>query len=69
MTGVQTCALPICIRPGATAKKEGRGLVRRTEEPDRSATLAPAQVEVRTGAVLSSSGSPKHETLGAIPEQ
>jgi transposase len=56
------------VRPSPAAKKEGGSLVRGTEKSDRAASLTLATYPIRAGAVLSSSGSPKHETLGAVPQ-
>jgi hypothetical protein len=49
------------IREGTTGKKEGGSPVRRTQESDRTASLAPAQTEVRAGAVLPGSRGPEHQ--------
>src|SRR5436853_4762718 len=56
------------VRQGTAGKKEGGSLVRRAEESDRIAALAPAQTEVRAGAVLPGSGGPEHQTTGAVPQ-
>src|SRR6185369_11946256 len=55
--------------PRAEAKKKGRSAIRGTQESDRTASLAPAQVEVRTGAVLSSGGCAEPRAAGAVPGQ
>ena len=44
------------VREGTTAEKESRSVVRGTQESDRAAALAPAEIEVRAGAVLPGSG-------------
>ena len=51
---------------GTTTAQESRGLVCRTEESDRSAPLAPAPIEVCTGAVLPGSGCTEHQATGAV---
>jgi hypothetical protein len=48
--------------------KEGGSLVRGTKESDRAASLAPAEIEVRTGAVLPDSGGPEHQATSAVPQ-
>src|SRR5262249_60010499 len=53
--------------PSAEAKEKGRGAVRRTQESDRIASLAPAQIEVCAGAVLSSGGCAENQAAGAVP--
>src|ERR1700724_1050972 len=49
-------------------RKEGGSLVRGTEEPDRPASLAPAETEVRAGAVLPGSGGPEYQAACAVPQ-
>jgi hypothetical protein len=56
------------VREGTTAKKEGGNVVRGTEESDRAAALAPAQTEVRAGAVLLSGGRTEHQTPSTVPQ-
>ena len=56
------------VRPCTAAKKEGGSFVRGTEESDRAAPLAPAEVEIREGAVLRGSGGPEHQAASAVPE-
>ena len=56
------------VRSCPTAKKESGSLVRGTQESDRGASLAPAEIEVRAGAVLPGSGGPEHQTTGAVPQ-
>jgi hypothetical protein len=56
------------VRPCPAAKKEGGSLVRGTEESDRTAALALAQTEVRTGTVLPGSGGPEHQATRAVPQ-
>jgi len=53
---------------GTAGKKEGGSPVRGTQESDRIAPLAPAQTEVRAGAVLPGSGGPEHQATGAVPQ-
>ena len=53
---------------GTAAKKEGGSLVRGTQESDRTASLAPAEIEVRAGAVLPGSGGPEHQATRAVPQ-
>jgi hypothetical protein len=55
------------VRPCTAAKKEGGSLVRGTKESDRAASLAPAETEVRAGAVLPS-GGPEHQATSAVPK-
>src|SRR5437868_6977942 len=55
------------VRPCTAAKKEGGSFVRGTEESDRAAPLAPAEVEIREGAVLRGSGGPEHQAASAVP--
>ena len=47
------------VRPRAAAKEESGSVVCRTEESDRSAPPASAEIEVRTGAVLPGRGGAK----------
>jgi transposase len=56
------------VRQSAAAKKKGGSLVRGTEESDRIAALASAQIEVRAGAVLLGSGGAKHQAPDALPQ-
>src|SRR6266568_449854 len=44
------------------------GPVRRTQESDRIASLAPAQTEVRAGAVFPGSCGPEHQAASAVPQ-
>src|ERR1700738_2055921 len=53
---------------GTAGKKEGRSSVRRTQESDRTATLALTAHEVRAGAVLPGSGGAEHQTTRAVPQ-
>jgi hypothetical protein len=50
------------------AKKEGGSLIRGTQESDWAAALAPAEIEVRAGAVLPGSGGPEHQATSAVPQ-
>ena len=43
-------------------------LFRRTEKSDWAASLAPAEIKVRAGAVLPGSGSAEHQAASAIPQ-
>jgi transposase len=56
------------VRQSTAAKKEGGSPVRRTEESDRAAPLAPAQTEVRARAVPPGSGSSNYQAIGAVPQ-
>ena len=56
------------VREGTAAKKEGGSPVRGTQESDRTASPAPAEIEVRAGAVLPGSGGPEHQATGAVPQ-
>src|SRR5215472_290286 len=56
------------VRPSTTSKKESGSTVCRTEESDWIAPLAPAQIEVRAGAVLPSGGCTEHQAPGALPQ-
>ena len=49
-------------------RKEGGSPVRGTQESDRIASLAPAQTEVRAGAVLLGRSSPEHQAPSAVPQ-
>src|SRR5438046_797172 len=40
----------------------------RTQEPDRTTSLAPAETEVCAGAVLPNSGGAEHQASGAAPQ-
>jgi hypothetical protein len=61
------------VRPCPATKKESGSPAfcwassRRTEESDRTAALAPAETEVRAGAVLPGGGCAKHETTREVP--
>jgi hypothetical protein len=59
----------VSLCPHAEAKKKGRSVIRGTQESDRIAPIAPAQVEVRAGAVLSSGGCAEPQATGAVPQQ
>jgi hypothetical protein len=52
---------------GATAEKKSGSFICGTQEPDQTASPAPAEIEVRAGAVLSGSGSAEHQAANAIP--
>jgi hypothetical protein len=56
------------VRQCTATKKEGGSLVRGTKESDRAASLAPAEIEVRAGAVLPGSGGPEHQATSAVPQ-
>jgi hypothetical protein len=56
------------VRPCTTAKKEGGSLVRRTQESDRPASPAPAEIEVRAGAVLPGGSGAEHQAASALPQ-
>ena len=56
------------VRQGTAGKKEGGSPVRGTQESDRIASLAPAQTEVRAGAVLPGSRGPEHQAASAVPQ-
>src|ERR1700690_3065898 len=56
------------VRQSPAAQKEGRSVVRGTQESDRPASLAPAETEVRARAVLPGSGGPEHQTACALPQ-
>ena len=53
---------------GTTAEKESRSVVRGAQESDRSAPLAPAEIEVCAGAVLLGSGCAEHQATSAVPQ-
>src|SRR2546428_13996846 len=53
---------------GTAGKKEGGSPVRGTQESDRIASLAPAQTEVRAGAVLPGSRGSEHQAASAVPQ-
>src|SRR5947207_2030749 len=50
------------------ARMSQETVVRLTQEPDWFAPLAPAEVEVCAGAVLSSGGCTEHQAIGAVPQ-
>jgi hypothetical protein len=52
--------------PSGTGRS--RSLVRGTQESDWTASLAPAETEVRAGTVLPSSGGPEHRVTRALPQ-
>ena len=54
------------VRAGTAAKKEGGSLVRRAQESDRIASLAPTTNKVRPGAVLLSSSGAEHQAIGSL---
>src|SRR5271169_5026967 len=56
------------VRESTAGKKEGGGSIRGTQESDRIASLAPAETEVRAGAVLAGGGGPEHQATGPIPK-
>src|SRR5438093_10287971 len=56
------------VCPCAAPEKEGGSAVRRTEESDRVASLAPAEIEVCARAVLPGGGCPEHQAPGAVPQ-
>ena len=56
------------VRPCTAAEKEGGSVVRGTQESDRASPLAPAEAEVRAGAVLPGSGGTEHQATGAVPQ-
>jgi len=56
------------VRPCIAAKKEGGSLVRGTEESGRASSRAPAQAEIRAGAILPGRGGPEHQATGPVPE-
>ena len=56
------------VRSGATRKRRKvEALFSRTEEPDRAATSAATQNQVRTRTVLPGSGGTEPQTAGAVP--
>jgi len=56
------------VRQCAAAKKEGRSVVRGTQEPDWTAPPALASDEVRARAVLSGGGCSEHQTTDPLPQ-
>jgi hypothetical protein len=56
------------LRERTTTKKEGGSTVRGTQESDRAPSLAPAQTEVRAGAVLACCNGSEHQATGALPQ-
>jgi len=56
------------VHPSTTTEKESRGLVRGTEESDRAASPAPAEIEVCAGTVLPGCGCAEHQTTGAVSQ-
>ena len=53
---------------GTTAEEESRSFVCGTQEPDRTTSPAPAEIEICAGAVLPGSGGAEHQAFGAIPQ-
>ena len=53
---------------GTTTEEESRSFVCGTQEPDRTTSPAPAEVEICAGAVLPGSGGAEHQASGAIPQ-
>jgi hypothetical protein len=53
----------------AEAKEKGRGVVRGTQESDRTSSLAPTETKVRKGAVLPSGNCAEPQATGTVPEQ
>jgi len=56
------------VRQSTATKEEGGSAVRGTQEPDRAAPLASAEIEVRARAVLPGSGGAEHQAPDAIPQ-
>ena len=56
------------VREGTTAEKESGSTVCGTQESDWTASPAPEEIEVCTGAVLPGSGSPEHQATSAVPQ-
>src|SRR5579859_1559444 len=56
------------ICQGTKGKKKGGSPVRRTQESDRIASPAFAQIEVRAGAVLPGGSRPEHQATDAVPQ-
>jgi len=56
------------VREGTAGKKEGGSPVRGTQESARTTALAPAETEVRAGAVLPGGGGPEHQAACAVPQ-
>src|SRR6476646_6590357 len=52
----------------AAPEKESGSAIRRTEESDRIASLAPAEIEICAGAVLPGSRGTEHQATGALPQ-
>src|SRR5205807_6660704 len=47
---------------------EGGSAVRRTQESDRTSSPTPAEIKVRSRAILPGSGRPEHQTTGPLPQ-
>src|ERR1700728_1119942 len=56
----------VCSRPAT--EKEGGSTIRRTEESNRAASPASAEIEVCAGAVLPGGSCAEPQTLGAVPQ-
>src|ERR1035441_1973767 len=56
------------VREGTARKKEGGGVVRRTQESDRTASSAPAGIKVCSRAILHGGGCAKYQTAGSLPQ-
>ncbi len=54
--------------PTHSGKEKSSSPVCGTQESDWSASLAPAEIEVREGAVLLGSGCAEHQATGAVPQ-
>src|SRR5947208_9088804 len=56
------------LRERTAAKKEGGSAVRRTQESDRTSSPTPAEIKVRSRAILPGSGRPEHQTTVPLPQ-
>ena len=57
------------VRTCSATTEEGRSTLRATEESNRASSSSPAQVEVRSRAVLPRRHCPEHQTTGPVPER
>src|SRR5262249_10283326 len=56
------------VNKGTTSTQESGSIICRTQESDRIASLAPAEIEVCARAVLPGSGCAEHQATGAVSQ-
>ena len=57
-----------CLCRCAEEEKKGGKVVRGTQEPDRPTSPAPAEIKVRSRAVLPGGGCAKYKKAGSLPQ-